>query len=263
MNQNSSNAITDIISDKTIRSLLSTQGFSVLNNIFSSELCLQLSNDIKNLTNNGEILPDSDRNLITNGLLKVSEKAFDLLDDAALGLLVSQAFYKDSILNLMEGVRISVNEDCWRSNFIKPLNCLQARSFRPGINIYFPLDDGDCNLEIIPSTQYNEVNTLSDSMKIKSLSVPQGSALVLEGRIKYRFKSSANTLLKMNFIRPWMKPDILFTTALGKAKIERLGLLGQQWCGFHIGLPVTIEEFLLIESAALESEHGRVKGSGV
>jgi hypothetical protein len=93
--------------------------------------------------------------------------------------------------------------------------------------------------------------------------VRQGSALVLEGRIKHRFKSAAKNLLRMTFIRPWMKPNILFTTALGKAKIERLGSQGQQWCGLHIGLPITIEEFLSIESAALESEHGRVKGSGI
>ena len=127
-----------------------------------------------------------------------------------------------------------------------------------------PLNESGGIVEVKRSSQHWE-SAISSSVELRNIRVhlPQGNAILLEGSINYRLASEKAIWLRLCFVRSWMKPEILFAAALTADRLKRLGQQGSGWCGLHIGLPTTVKEFLSIEEAALESEKGRAKGSGI
>jgi hypothetical protein len=100
-------------------------------------------------------------------------------------------------------------------------------------------------------------------LPIISLTLKQGECVLLEGGVSYRLLATGTVWLCLAFVRPWIKPEVLFFSALSRERFSRLGQRGRRWCGAYLGLPTSVEEFLHIETEALESDLGRSKGSGI
>jgi hypothetical protein len=199
-------------------------------------------------------------------LLAHSDLALELLDKEYLGALVDEALGKDVILSRAEGVLVrSASHMAWHSDFDKPRGSLSSRSFRPGITVWIPLAAGAGEIEVLRASQHlNPSKSLNEvGLSATRLVVDQGFAVLLEGGVKHRILKSESPWLCLAFVRPWIKPEVLFSIALGEERLARLGERGRRWCGAYLGLPTSVEEFLAIEAAALEGDFGRAKGSGV
>jgi hypothetical protein len=244
--------------------LLQTQGFLRTDQLLSVHASKQLAKDIERSSKEGPCLVEPDGSFRAVALLAHSDLALKLLDDQNLALLINESFSSEALLSTAEGVIQGALTHEWRSDFLVPRSCLASRSFRPGITFWMPVNESGGIVEVKRSSQHLE-SAISSPVELRKIRVhlPQGNAILLEGSINYRLASEKTIWLRLCFVRSWMKPEILFATALTADRLKRLGQQGCGWCGLHIGLPTTVKEFLSIEEAALESEEGRAKGSGI
>lgn len=249
-----------------IRALLRTQGYLVVARMLTTEYCARLSDDVRRTADSGPCItgPGDLKRVIA--LLAHSDLALKLLDEKELGSLVDEALGNDVILSRAEGAIVSsLAQPVWQSDFDKPRRSLPARSFRPGIAIWTALSDCGGEFEVLRASQHvgPAESPHQAGTPATRLTVPQGSGVLLEGGVSYRILTNDTVWLCLAFVRPWVKPELLFSVALGEERVSRLGEQGQRWCGAHLGLPTSVEEFLAIEQAALETDFGRAKGSGV
>jgi hypothetical protein len=249
-----------------LHSLLRTQGYFVTDEIVPAHKCACLAEDTGRAVTRGPTVSGPAGALRAIALLAHSDRALELLDDEKLSLWVKRALDQDLILSRAEGVTGPRDtESAWQSDFREARRHLSSRAFRPGFTLWIPLKDEGGTLDVIRSSQHmNGCQTLPDKgLTPVRLLIAQGCAVLLEGGAHYRLAGEKALWLCLAFIRPWMKPEVLFASALSPDRLSRLGRRGRHWCGLDIGLPTTVEEFLEIEAAALESEFGRVKGSGI
>jgi hypothetical protein len=253
------------LSGSVIRALLRTQGYVVLDPILSAEYCSRLSDDVQRAATVGPIINGRGASIRAIALLAYSDPALQLLDNEELGKLVDEALGSDVILSRAEGtVPVPNGVSTWQSDFEKPRRNLPARSFRPGIAFWIPLSASG-EIEVLRASQHlgpSESPYKTGTPAIR-LVVPQGAGVFLEGGISYRFITTETVWLCLGFVRPWVKPEVLFFAALGEERMSRLSERGKRWCGGHLGLPTSVEEFLAIEQAALDTDLGRAKGSGI
>ncbi len=252
--------------EATIRALLRTQGYLVAGQLLAAERCSRLADDIQSSAARGPRLSGSGGATRAIALLSHSDLALELLDDEALGALVDEALGDDLILSRAEGViGPPTDQAAWQSDFDKLRRSLSTRSFRPGIAVWIPLGVGGGQLEVLRASQQMDptVSPAEAGLPSIRLSVSQGCAVLLEGGVCYRLLMQKSPWMCLAFVRPWIKPEVLLFSALGEERLNRLGQRGRRWCGAHLGLPTSVEEFLAIEAAALESDFGRAKGSGI
>lgn len=266
MSHDPSPTSTDQPTDMALPSLLRTQGYFVTDEIIPAPECARLAEEIGRAVAQGPCISGPGGALRAIALLAHSDSALELLNDEKLSQWVNRALDQDMILSRAEGVLGPREADSvWQSDFQEPRRHLPSRAFRPGFTLWIPLRDEGATLDVIRSSQHVDgCRTLPDKgLTHVRLLIARGCAALLEGGVHYRLAGEDAPWLCLAFMRPWMKPEVLFASALGPDRLRRLGRRGQHWCGLDIGLPTTVEEFLEIEAAALESEFGRVKGSGI
>ncbi|HEX6715602.1 MAG TPA: hypothetical protein VF088_00740 [Pyrinomonadaceae bacterium] len=246
-----------------IRALLRTQGYLALASLFSSAYCSQLCEEVRRAAVVGPCINGHGPATRVIALLAHSDLALQLLDHNELGKLIDEGLGNDVILSRAEGTIPSSNgAPLWQSDFEKPRRNLPARSFRPGIAFWTPLNDSG-EIEVLRTSQHVRPAESPHITPATRLVIPQGGGVLLEGGTSYRFTTSETVWLSLAFVRPWIKPEVLFFAALGDERINRLNERGRRWCGVHLGLPTSVEEFLAIEQAALDTDLGRAKGSGI
>ena len=253
------------LSGSVIKTLLRAQGYVILGPMFSSEYCSHLSDEVQRAATVGPCINGRGAANRVIALLAHSDLSLQLLDNEELGKLIDEALGSDVILSRAEGTVPAPNGvPMWQSDFEEPRQSLPARSFRPGIVFWTPLS-GSGEIEVLRASQHvgpSESPHITGTPATR-LIVSQGAGLLLEGGVSYRFITPETVWLCLAFVRPWIKPEVLFSAALGEERISRLSERGRRWCGAHLGLPTSVVEFLAIEQAALDTDLGRAKGSGI
>ena len=249
-----------------MRALLRTQGCLVIGRMLTSEFCSCLYEDVRRAAEAGPLINGPGGAIRVIALLGHSDLALELLDEENLGMLVDEALGGDVILSRAEGVMVlPTGQPVWQSDFDKPRRSLPARSFRPGITVWTALSALGGDLEVLRASQHLGPTESPHKAVLPAirLVIPQGGGVLLEGGVSYRLLTPETVWLCLALVRPWIKPEVLFSSAIGEERLGRLGERGRRWCGVHLGLPTSVEEFLAIEQAALESDFGRAKGSGI
>jgi hypothetical protein len=249
-----------------VRALLRTQGYVACGWALAPEFCTRLSAEVRHAAEAGPHVVGPDVSTRAIALLEHSDSALGLLDEESLGTLVDEALGSDVILSRAEGVITpAAPRPVWQSDFGKPRQNLPARFFRPGIALWTALSAPGGSLEVLRASQhFNPAGALDEAeLPAVCLTVQPGECLLLEGGVRYRLLTPQTIWLCFAFVRPWIKPEVLFFSALSKNRFERLGRRGRRWCGAQLGLPISVEEFLAIEAEALAGDFGRAKGSGI
>jgi len=245
-----------------LASLLATTGYHrVAGPLFASAACDTIAADIR-------VVPEKlirrgpSGEVAAVGLLATSDSALALLDASALGVLVDQIAGEDAVLSRADG--IVAGAPAWRRSFTAPMRDLPARALRPGMTCWIALAPGVSRMELLRSSQHLPLDASPDDvlLPVDSVAVAQGEVLLLEGGVIHRPAVPGSVWLTLEFVRPWLKPRVLFVSALG-ARMQRLSARGRRYCGETVLLPVSVEEFLAIEEAALTSPVGQAKGSGI
>jgi hypothetical protein len=194
--------------------------------------------------------------------LALSDRALGLLDDAALVAMVDSGLADATVLSRADGV--VAGAPAWRRSFGGPLRDLPPRALRPGISVWLALS-ADARMEVLRCSQHLPADADPEAcgLPFLDLRVPPGHALLLEGGVVHRPAPAGSVWLALDFVRPWIKPEVLLAAALAPERLARLGEQGRRWCGAQLGLPTSVDEFLAIEEAALSSGVGLAKGSGI
>jgi hypothetical protein len=248
------------------RALLRTHGFIVTDEILPARRCTTLAEEVREAVAKGPVISCADGSLRAVALLAYSSVALKALDDESIGLLIDEGFNDNAILSRAEGVVVpSGRETAWQVDFLKPRSSVPSYSFRPGVTVWIPLHAAGGRIDVIRSSQNSSpaISPAGGGLVQVRLDLSAGCAALLEGGVRYRLAPSPATWLCLSFVREWMKPEVLYSSALSAERLSRLGQRGRQWCAMNIGLPTSVEEFLSIEAAALDSAYGRAKGSGI
>jgi hypothetical protein len=78
-----------------------------------------------------------------------------------------------------------------------------------------------------------------------------------------RFRLGRGPWLGLDYVRAWMKPDILFACALPQTVLEDLDLALTEVLGASISLPTSVAAFVEAEAAAVRGELANISGRGV
>lgn len=244
----------------TRRAILRTLGHCTVPDLLDAGACAQILSDTRRCMSGPEAVRRRDGAERAIGLLQESAAALALLDDERLGALVDAALGPDAILSRIEAVCGTLSS--WQQDFSRVRAVLPPRAFRSGVSTWIPLQPA--TMEVLAGSQHLEPDgdPAASLSSITTVTIGQGSLVVLEGGVRYRTMEPGDWLCLM-FVRPWLKPDILYSAALTPDRIARLGERGRRWCGMDLGLPTSVEAFLQIEDAALAGTVGRAKGSGI
>jgi hypothetical protein len=252
---------TDRHEDSSVRrAVLRTQGYYIEAALLSPETCAQLVYEVQRSIKGSKAFPGFGGGIRAVAVLQDSDSALGLVDDPSLGSLVAEVIGTDAILSGLEGFQGTISE--WHRDFGRIRQVVPPRSCRAGVSVWIPLDVGQ--LEVLAGSQHLEEGADPSVACFKPIALiaSQGSAVVFEGGVCYRSRQPA-TWLRLSFVRPWIKPEVLYATALSSDRLGRLGTRGRSWWGVELGLPTSVEEFLAIEDAALHSTLGHAKGSGI
>lgn len=248
-----------------VKALLRTQGYVSAEQVLAPGRRSRLAEDVRRMAEARRFAADPGGVSRAVVLLSYSDSALELLDDEVLGAWVDEALGDDAILSRAEAVIAPAGGPAgWQSDFAAPRRGLPARAFRPGVAVWSPLDDTG-GLEVLRASQHLDGDAPAEDSGLPSvrLEVAGGDAVILEGGVTYRLLTPGTRWLCLAFARPWIKPEVLFSAALSAARLAGLGERGRRWCGAHLGLPTSVEEFLAIEEAAVDGDFGRAKGSGI
>jgi len=78
-----------------------------------------------------------------------------------------------------------------------------------------------------------------------------------------RFRPGKGAWLGLDYVRAWMKPDILFASALPRSVLDTLDPALSGMIGTTVSLPVSVDTFVEAEAAAARGELANVSGRGV
>jgi hypothetical protein len=236
--------------------VLRTHGHYLSGPILSEEISQHLSSDAQTAMERGVAQ--------TGALPQSSDALLEVLEHTEFGSLIDGVIGDDGVLSIVQSMSGCGQE--WQYDFAHIRRSVPPRSFRCGVTVMLVLGTESRLVEVLRGSQ-----NLPEGMDAETASfikadveVHPGCVLILEAGVHYRLqRASHNPWLKFQFIRPWIKPHILYSSALEKDRLARFGSRGRRWCGLDVGLPTSIEEFLAIEQAALEGATGRAKGSGI
>jgi hypothetical protein len=253
------------LNPKGIRAYLRTEGYAVTGSLLSYASCSRVSNDVGSSVALGPAASGCDT-VRALALLDHSDASMNILNDESFGLLIDEVVGANVVLSRAEGfMTLPESKPAWRRDFDRVLRAVPSQRFSPGLTALIPLDETPGQLEIIRSSHLlKSESPLTDPPELlKRVVVPQGCAALLAAGVFHRHCSASSTWLSFIFIRPWIKPEILLASALQPDRIPMLSPRGRRWCGFDVGLPTSVAEFLKIEAIALDSDFGRGKGSGI
>jgi hypothetical protein len=149
----------------------------------------------------------------------------------------------------------------WRRDCAEVLTASVRSTFRPCLSVYVPVDDG-----VVAEIQGGSHRLRGGHPAASGLVAPAqvaltlGHAVLIIGGCWHRL--GGGRVLRLRFIRGWMKPDVLLVHALGD-QAGQLGPQGRRWCGADIGMPASVGEFLAVEEASTVGALSRRKGSGI
>jgi hypothetical protein len=196
-------------------------------------------------------------------LLDISEKALAFLESPQLMTLLESCIGKHAMLSRARFLDLPVQRKAeWSRDFLGPLKDLSPRKLRPGITMLVPLELSGGTVEVVRCSQHLPAGRRPDDLDSVEVPIACGDALVLESGICYR-PLAPSAWMDLSFCRSWIKPEIYFISALAPHRLERSSDRVQHLCGKHLGLPVSVQQFLKIEEMALSSTMGKAKGSGV
>jgi hypothetical protein len=242
--------------------MLRTHGYFRSPTLIAAAACARLTRDILRCAEHGDPVVRRGNATFATALLRESDTAAALLDDAALGELLDEVLGEDALLGRADGVCGTI--PAWQHDFARVRRDLSARALRCGVSLWIPLRPGGGVMDVLVASQHATGGAPEGSrLSVASEPVPQGAAIVLEGGVRFRVPQADGEWFAMSFVRPWIKPDVLYATALGDAAVRRLGVRGRRWCGLELGLPTSVEEFLAIEAAAVAGTAATAKGSGI
>lgn len=236
--------------------VLRTHGHYLSGPIVSEEICQRLTCDVQKAMQCGLAQ--------TGALLQYSDALLEVFEHTELGSLVDGVIGDDAVLSIVQSLSGGGQE--WQYDFAHIRRSVSPRSFRCGVTALLALGTESRLVEVLRGSQNLPEGAHAETAFFinASVEVYPGCVLILEAGVHYRLRQAPhNQWLKFQFIRPWIKPHILYSSALDKNRLARFGSRGRRWCGLDVGLPTSVEEFLAIEQAALEGATGRAKGSGI
>jgi hypothetical protein len=242
-----------------VRAIVQSRGHCVVSAL-RGEVTQRLAAELEQSIRAGKTVTESGGEIRAISILQESDAALRLLDDPGLGALVDDVIGPDAVLGEMEGFRGAIPK--WRRDFHRVRRAVPTRYFRSGISLWIPLKSAE--MQVLDGSQHLEegADPAVFDFKTSAVAAEAGAVVVLEAGVCYRL-SSPGDWLRLVFVRPWIKPEIFYSSAIDKERLARLGDRGRTWCGANSSLPTSIEEFLAIEEAALEGSAGRAKGSGI
>lgn len=240
--------------------ILRMQGYYLQKAVLAPGVCREIEQDFGRRMQSSRGIEEPGRPIRVPTILQQSDAALALLNRAELASLVADVLTPDAILSVFELVQEGGSE--WRRDFGRIRQAVSTRHFRPGVSMLIPLEDSE--VQVLAASQHLEegVDPESASCGLLTLNAPRGSAVVLESGVCYR-TGAARPHLRLAFVRPWVKPNIFYSLALSKDRLELLNDAARRWCGSETGLPTSVDDFLAIEAAAVASTAGRGKGSGI
>lgn len=240
--------------------LIQSWGIWHAGRLLTSEQCDEIGDDLVEALRSGPAMLVDGVELAV-ALLEHSRAALSLLDDPKLGSWIESVLGRSALLSCAEGVVSRDHPKAWTRDFERPLGDLSSTAFRPGLTVCVSLAMTGGTVACVPSSHRFIRARSPTKFGAHDVPLPRGGALLLQAGTLYRL-GGGGSWLRFRFVWGWIKPDLLFFSALSAAHRELLGEQGRRWCG-ESGIPTSVEEFLAAEEAALIGDSGRAKGSGI
>jgi hypothetical protein len=184
-----------------------------------------------------------------------------MLEDERLSALATEAMGSPDIwLGSFDVLAAEVGTG-WRRDCAEVFAASARSTFRPCLSVYLPVDDG-----VVAEIQGGSHrlrggnHAASGPVSPAPVALPPGHVLLVIGGCQHRL--GGGRVLRLRFIRGWMKPDVLLIHALGD-QASQLGPQGRRWCGADIGMAASVTEFLAVEEASAAGALSRRKGNGI
>jgi hypothetical protein len=187
----------------------------------------------------------------------------DLLGDARIKSVVDGAFSGAEALLARADHVVSAAGGAWRRAETRIFKATLAPRATIGIVLLLRLSNEGGEVLIVPSSRGTSLgpSEVAGAGLVSTLAVPSGSVTVLNmGTV---FSLSPGDWLQLAFVRSWVKPDLLFSSALSAGTVETAPDFVRQWLGANVGFPAAIEEFLKGEAAVALGHAVGQSGRGI
>ena len=184
-----------------------------------------------------------------------------MLEDERLGALATEVMGSPDIWLGSFDVLAAEDGAGWRRDSAEVFGASARSTFPPGLSVYLPVDNGVVAEIQGGSHRLRGGNRAGPGpVSTARVALPPGHILLVIGGSRHRL--GGGRVLRLRFIRGWMKPDVLLIHALGD-QAGQLGPQGRRWCGADIGLPASVAEFLAVEETSTADALSHRKGSGI
>ncbi|WJS05554.1 hypothetical protein [Roseibium aggregatum] len=139
----------------------------------------------------------------------------------------------------------------------------QSAMLRAILGVSHWISLGDASMDVSTASRRLPASQISPApgSRCKTIALTAGQSVFL-GR-GTRFRLGQGTWLGLDYVRAWMKPDILFASALPQPILDALDPALPEVLGAHISLPTSVDAFIEAEAAAARGELANISGRGV
>lgn len=176
--------------------------------------------------------------------------------------LVSAVFGGDPILlSRCDFVGEATECGSWRTTG-KPVQG-QSAMLRAILSVshWISLDDG--TIEVAMSSRRLPASPVEPAAgsRLQTISLTAGQSVFMANGTRMRL--GQGEWLGLDYVRAWMKPDILFASALPQTVLAALEPALTEVLGASISLPTSVDAFVEAEAAAARGELANISGRGV